>query len=80
MDARLRAELAESAAALGIAARAMPSGGGHDAAAFADAGVPAAMLFVRNQNGSHTPEEAMRIEDFSDACALLGDWMRRAAG
>ena len=30
----------------------MPSGGGHDAAVFAAAGVPSAMVFVRNRNGS----------------------------
>lgn len=41
----------------------MPSGGGHDAAVFANAGVPSAMVFVRNRNGSHNPDEAMESED-----------------
>jgi N-carbamoyl-L-amino-acid hydrolase len=49
----------------------MASGAGHDAAAFAEAGVPAAMLFVRNQNGSHNPKEDMRMDDFEKACAVM---------
>jgi N-carbamoyl-L-amino-acid hydrolase len=52
----------------------MASGAGHDAAAFAEAGVPAAMLFVRNQNGSHNPKEDMRMEDFTAACAVVTRW------
>lgn len=39
------------------------SGAGHDAAIFAKAGVPTGMLFVRNQNGSHNPNEAMDLYD-----------------
>jgi N-carbamoyl-L-amino-acid hydrolase len=49
----------------------MASGAGHDAATFASAGVPAAMIFVRNQNGSHNPHEAMRMEDFKEAVRVL---------
>jgi len=50
----------------------MPSGGGgHDASALAKTGIPAAMLFVRNQNGSHNPAEAMHLEDFDAACRVL---------
>ncbi|MGH7044742.1 MAG: hydantoinase/carbamoylase family amidase [Acetobacteraceae bacterium] len=79
MDAGVQAGLANAAAALGIAHKSMPSGGGHDAAAFAEAGVPAGMLFVRNQNGSHNPHEAMRLEDFAAACAVLTRWAAEAA-
>jgi N-carbamoyl-L-amino-acid hydrolase len=51
----------------------MPSGAGHDAAVFAKAGVPTGMIFVRNENGSHNPDEAMTLEDFEvGARALLG--------
>jgi N-carbamoyl-L-amino-acid hydrolase len=71
MDAGVQAGLARAAAALGVSHRAMASGGGHDAAAFVAAGIPAGMLFVRNQNGSHNPDEAMRMEDFRAACAVL---------
>jgi len=49
----------------------MASGAGHDAAVFAGAGVPALMVFVRNQNGSHNPDEAMRLEDFDVAVRLI---------
>jgi N-carbamoyl-L-amino-acid hydrolase len=70
MDAGVQAGLKRAAEALSIPYRAMASGGGHDAAAFAQAGVPAGMLFVRNQHGSHNPKEDMRIEDFAAACAV----------
>jgi N-carbamoyl-L-amino-acid hydrolase len=70
MDAGVQAGLKRAAEALSIPHLIMPSGGGHDAAAFAQGGVPAGMLFVRNQNGSHNPKEAMRIEDFAKACAV----------
>lgn len=42
---------------------AMASGAGHDAAEFARNGVPSAMVFLRNANGSHNPAEAMDIAD-----------------
>jgi N-carbamoyl-L-amino-acid hydrolase len=71
MDPALIAALERSAHAQGIAYRRMPSGGGHDASAFQKAGIPAAMLFVCNQNGSHNPSEAMRWEDFDAACRTL---------
>jgi N-carbamoyl-L-amino-acid hydrolase len=47
----------------------------HDAAAFAAEGIPTAMLFVRNENGSHNPQEAMDIDDFLDTCTVLVDWL-----
>ncbi|MBE0532961.1 MAG: Zn-dependent hydrolase [Rhodospirillales bacterium] len=42
----------------------LPSGAGHDAAVFANAGIPTAMIFVRNEHGSHNPHEAMAYDDF----------------
>jgi N-carbamoyl-L-amino-acid hydrolase len=53
----------------------MGSPASHDAAAFAAAGVPVGMIFVRNENGSHNPHEAMEIDDFLDACAVLTSWV-----
>lgn len=51
----------------------MPSGAGHDAAVFAKVGIPSAMIFVRNENGSHNADEAMALEDFAVGTrALLG--------
>ena len=79
MDTGIQDGLARAAAELGVAHRRMASGGGHDAAAFVQAGVPAGMIFVRNQNGSHTPREAMRMEDFAAATAVVTRWAADAA-
>lgn len=49
----------------------VPSGAGHDAATFATANIPSAMLFVRNENGSHNPHESMDIADLDQAIRLL---------
>ena len=49
---------------LGAPLEKIPSGAGHDAAVFANEGVPAAMLFIRNANGSHNPYEEMDLQDF----------------
>jgi beta-ureidopropionase / N-carbamoyl-L-amino-acid hydrolase len=79
MDPAIQAGLTRAADALGITYRRMPSGGGHDAAAFAQAGIPAGMIFVRNQNGSHNPHEAMRMEDFAAASTVLTRWATEMA-
>lgn len=71
MDRDLLARLTTAAAELKIPHIQMASGAGHDAAVFASAGVPAAMIFVRNQNGSHNPDEAMRMDDFELAVRVL---------
>src|SRR3546814_7586986 len=65
LDAGLIARLATLAQHRGIAAPAMPSGAGHDAAVFAQQGVRTAMIFVRNRHGSHNPQEAMDMPDFA---------------
>ncbi|MGG5807634.1 Zn-dependent hydrolase [Falsiroseomonas sp. CW058] len=71
--------LDRAAAEAGVPCRRMPSGGGHDAQSFAGAGIPAGMIFVRSQNGSHNPDEAMRMEDFDAACRVLMAWALAAA-
>ena len=43
----------------------MASGAGHDAAVFATRGIPTGMIFVRNEHGSHNPDEAMELDDFA---------------
>jgi N-carbamoyl-L-amino-acid hydrolase len=48
----------------GVAHELMPSGAGHDAAVFANHCVPSAMIFVRNEHGSHNPDEAMAMDDY----------------
>ncbi len=51
----------------------MASGAGHDAVVFAELGIPTAMIFVRNEHGSHNPDEAMAPDDFAVATeALIG--------
>ncbi|SDI32174.1 Zn-dependent hydrolase [Alloyangia pacifica] len=49
----------------------LTSGAGHDAAVFAGAGVPTGMVFVRNRNGSHNPQEAMEIADLMVGVEVL---------
>lgn len=71
MDRQVIADLAGIAAAQGAGAEVMPCGAGHDAAVFARMGVPTGMLFIRNRNGSHNPDEAMEMEDFAVACRIL---------
>ncbi|MDQ0513089.1 Zn-dependent hydrolase [Ancylobacter amanitiformis] len=71
LDPALRGQLAQAARRMGLRAIEMPSGAGHDTATFAAQGVPASLIFVRNQNGSHNPLEAMRMEDFAAAVHLL---------
>jgi len=73
MDPGIRRKLAARAAEAGIPAMELASGAGHDAAVFASYGVPTGMIFIRNANGSHNPDEAMAIEDFSLAAGLLAD-------
>ena len=71
MDAQLRATLRQIATAQQIDAPDIASGAGHDCAVFAGEGIPCAMIFVRNDHGSHNPNEAMEMADFGEACRLL---------
>lgn len=61
MDSRLRASLL----ALLDEPFEMASGAGHDAAVFSKQGIPTGMVFVRNEHGSHNPDEGMSMEDFA---------------
>lgn len=67
MDTRLRARLMD----LLDEPFEMPSGAGHDAAVFATQGIPTAMIFVRNDCGSHNPDEAMAMDDFAVGTDVL---------
>jgi beta-ureidopropionase / N-carbamoyl-L-amino-acid hydrolase len=80
LDQGLMELLREAAERQGIACRVMPSGAGHDAAAFAEAGIPTALLFARNQNGSHNPDESMRLDDFRRACDVVHGAIRSRIG
>ncbi len=75
-DPRLVSHLENAMAKAGQDPFVMPSGGGHDAAVFAAAGVPSAMVFVRNQNGSHNPREAMEIHDLMAGTDILHEFLK----
>lgn len=78
MDDTMVAGLMAAMGRTGIAPFSMASGAGHDAAVFAQAGVPAAMVFVRNRNGSHNPREAMEISDFMVGTAIISTYLEAA--
>jgi N-carbamoyl-L-amino-acid hydrolase len=71
MDEGIRAHMKQGCADLDIAYMDIASGAGHDAADFHDAGIPAAMIFVRNDHGSHNPDESMEMDDFALGTRLL---------
>jgi N-carbamoyl-L-amino-acid hydrolase len=71
MDGAFQNLMSRGCAELAIPSMPIPSGAGHDAADFHDAGVRAAMIFVRNAHGSHNPDEAMAMSDFALGTRLL---------
>jgi beta-ureidopropionase / N-carbamoyl-L-amino-acid hydrolase len=71
MDDAIVKALSDFAREQRIEAETMACGAGHDAAVFADAGVPTGMIFIRNANGSHNPDEHMDIADFAEAARLV---------
>jgi len=73
----IEAALLLGATELGLSPLRIGSPASHDAAAFAECGVPMGMIFVRNENGSHNPHEAMDIDDFLDGSAVLTHWLAR---
>ena len=59
----------------------MGTGAGHDAGILANAGVPAAMIFVRNPTGaSHTPAEWAEPEDCLAGVAALATVLADLSG
>lgn len=77
VDAALSDRLVESARHAGVPAMRLASGAGHDTAVLANAGIPVAMIFIANQNGSHNPHEAMKLEDFMAGTAVLWNAVKR---
>lgn len=77
-DAALTAQLTDT---IGGEVPELPSGAGHDAGVLSLAGVPTAMLFVRNPTGvSHSPEEHAEESDAAAGVAALTAVVRRMAG
>jgi N-carbamoyl-L-amino-acid hydrolase len=79
MDQGWVERLAAAADRIGLPSERIPSGAGHDAAVFSNAGIPSAMIFVRNQNGSHNPREAMELPDLLAGIDLMHAAVREAA-
>ena len=79
MDAGLIEALAAAGTSEGVGAVRMACGAGHDAAVFAHMGVPAGMLLIRNENGSHNPDEDMDLKDFAAAARSLSRYCIGAA-
>jgi N-carbamoyl-L-amino-acid hydrolase len=71
MDRKLLNSFGDAMDEVGAPRFEMACGAGHDAAVFAGLGVPTLMLFVRNQNGSHNPDEAMEMADFAVVTRIL---------
>mgnify|MGYP001245090806 FL=1 len=76
MDNELRSMLHEQAKNLEIPVMDISSGAGHDCATFSIQGVSCAMIFIRNDKGSHNAYEAMDINDFADATRLLVSFLK----
>lgn len=74
-DVKIVDGLSASMAKVNLRPFIMPSGGGHDAAVFANAGIPSAMIFVRNRNGSHNPDEAMEIPDLIAGTDIIFNYL-----
>jgi len=74
VDMAIKAGLEAAAHRQGISVLQIGSPASHDAAAFGAAGVPIGMVFVRNTNGSHNPDEMMAIDDFLDGVAVMTEW------
>ena len=70
-DERIRRFIAESAGALGLSTKTMPSGAGHDAQDMARLG-PVGMIFIPSVGGiSHSPREFSRPEDIANGANVL---------
>lgn len=79
MDKAWIERLTAAAVRLNLPFETIASGAGHDAAVFANAGVPSAMIFVRNQHGSHNPREAMSLSDLIAGIDVMHAAIQEAA-
>jgi len=75
MDQHLTDRIAAAIASEGIQPVVIPSGAGHDASVFADSGIKTGMIFVRNYNGSHRPNEHLEMDDFLKGVAVLKNFI-----
>lgn len=59
----------------GLSIDTLPSPASYDAAVFCSAGVPIGLLRIRNENGSHNPDEAIEMDDFMAGVTVLTRWL-----
>jgi len=72
LDRKVQQDLMEAVRQVdGVDVHVMPSGAGHDAAVFQQNRIPTGMIFIRNEHGSHNPQEAMDLNDFLLAVDVL---------
>jgi len=71
LDEDIIKKLLNASDSLNLPSASLPSGAGHDAAIFANSGIKTGMIFVRNDKGSHNPDETMEINDFITALSIL---------
>lgn len=76
-NAQLMHKLQAAADRINVKMLRMASGAGHDGMAIDQAGIPMAMLFVANQNGSHNPHEDMQMDDFLMAADVLREMIEQ---
>lgn len=80
-EVRFDRELVERLASTLGGAPVIPTAAGHDAGALAEAGIPTAMLFVRNRTGvSHSPAEYADTSDCLAGVEALADVLEALAG
>jgi N-carbamoyl-L-amino-acid hydrolase len=77
VDPSIKSSLERCSVELNVPVLQLGSPASHDAAAFGAAGVPMGMIFVRNENGSHNPREAMTLDDFMAGSTLLAQFLLR---
>ncbi len=78
MSGWVQDELARAGSLEGVKTLSLACGAGHDAGIFAGMGIPSGMLFIRNENGSHNPDEHMELDDFASAARILSRFCRSA--
>ena len=78
MNEALRTRLYKQLVEHGIPTIDIDSGGGRDYAVFARQDVDSAMLFIRNDGGSHNPEEFMEMAYFTFVANVLTSFLQDA--
>ena len=80
MDPNIMEAIELSCRERGIACHRMGSGAGHDSMTFQARGIPTGMIFIPCKQGkSHSPEEAIRMEDAALGTQILADTILRLA-